>query len=133
MSTEASAATKRRPCQRGTIAAASARPSTQSLGQFSAGMCRRERALAKARSDTALTKPAPQSVAVHRLAKKVSSKACCEPERIVSSVAISAGKGSLRLRVKASGNSGCRARCAKSTAASTSAKSSNRDWIESRY
>ena len=62
-------------------------------------MYSRARALAKARSLTARTKLDPPSSEP----KKPSSMACCEPARIDSSAATSAGKGNWRQRVNARG------------------------------
>jgi hypothetical protein len=45
-------------------------------------------------------------------AKKVSTVACCDWLRIDTNAPISAGSGNVRLRVKAFGESGCRAVCA---------------------
>jgi hypothetical protein len=69
----------------------------------------------------------------HREAKKPSSMACCDWFRIVSKAPISAGSGSLRLRVKALGKSGCRAICAKSSLAIRSDNSSIKCCMNSQY
>jgi hypothetical protein len=52
---------------------------------------------------------------------------------MLSSEAISAGSGSLRLRVKALGLSGCRANRAKSSLAIRSENSSSNCWMNSQY
>ena len=99
-----------------------------SLSQNSAGMCSRERALAKARSDTSRTnKPSAQ-----KLPKNESSMDCYEDEHMNSSEATSAGRGSRRVRLKALGKSGWRARCAKSSEARVPDRSSKSCWIDSQ-
>ena len=62
-----------------------------------------------------------------------SSMDCCEDERMNSSEATSAGRGSRRVRLKALGKSGWRARCAKSSEARVSDRSNRSCWIDSQY
>jgi hypothetical protein len=96
---EAPAATRRKPCQRGRRSAVSARASSSSLRPLSAGTCRWERALAKARSLT--LRAGVESTP--RVAKTPSSSDCCEVPRMQSRVATSVGSGNARSRVKARG------------------------------
>jgi hypothetical protein len=58
--------------------------------------------------DARTSEPSPQS-----RPKKVSSRHCCDDERMHSRAATKAGSGSRRVRVKACGQSGWRACCAK--------------------
>jgi hypothetical protein len=59
--------------------------------------------------------------------------ACCELERIDNSAATSAGNGKLRVRVKAFGESGCRANRANSAEEITAEKSASRACVFVQY
>ncbi len=115
MSTLASAATTRRPRQRGTKASALA--SKRAFKPCRAFQSRWLRALAKARSETPRTCPRAHrevpSTSLAKLAKKLSSMTCWEEPRWLIKAPMRWGKGSLRLRVKALENGASRAPWAK--------------------
>ncbi len=131
LSVDASAATSRRPCQRGTKPEASACCTSHALSAGMAVGLSLARALKKARSETWR----PSWARCWRWAKNSSSSAWMLLRMPLSNTASSAGKGSLRARVNALGKSGCRAksrnwlecRCSEKARSSCSNMAANRD------